>query len=84
VVNLAGGLLLGLLVAATRRPRPSNPWRHPLIGTGLLGGMTTFSTMAVEAVRLIEHDRAPTAAAYLAASALLGAAAAYAGMRVTR
>jgi CrcB protein len=83
-VNLAGAFLLGLLGSMTGRRRPSNLWRRPLIGTGLLGGMTTFSTMAVEAVRLIERDRAATAAAYLAASAVLGVAAAYAGTRTAR
>jgi len=40
--------------------------------------------MAVEAVRLIERDRAATAAAYLAASAVLGVAAAYSGTRTAR
>ncbi|WP_375426325.1 fluoride efflux transporter FluC [uncultured Friedmanniella sp.] len=56
VINLSGSLLLGLVVglAGTVLPEPA----RLVLGTGFLGGYTTFSTAAVETVRLAaEHRR---------------------------
>src|SRR4051812_27272593 len=47
VANLTGAFLLGLLVSLVARHRPSRPSAHylrPALGTGVLGGWTTFST----------------------------------------
>ncbi len=56
VINLSGSLLLGLVTGlATSRLLPE-PW--PLVvGTGFLGGYTTFSTASVETVRLAQERR---------------------------
>src|SRR5690348_3940267 len=48
LINLSGSLLLGaLIVAVTEIWRPHHLLR-PLLGTGVLGGYTTFSTFALE------------------------------------
>ncbi|MEZ5153839.1 MAG: CrcB family protein [Rhodococcus zopfii] len=47
VINVAGSLLLGILAAMVG---PDRLWRL-FLGIGVLGGFTTFSTFAVDAVR---------------------------------
>jgi fluoride exporter len=79
LVNIVGCLLLGLLVGA----QPDARWLRPFLGTGVLGGFTTFSAFALETDRLL--DRAPLVAAlYVALTLLLGLVAAAAGLRVAR
>ena len=72
-VNAVGAFLLAALLAVLAR-RPSQRARL-LVGTGLLGGLTTFSGLVVEAVLLAEGSPA-AAVAYVvvAVSTLLGAA----------
>lgn len=65
LVNVAGCLLLGLLVGA------EGSWRLGL-GTGFCGGLTTFSTFSVEVAALLDAGEVGTAATYLAASLVLG------------
>jgi CrcB protein len=77
LVNAVGCLLLGVLVAGW----PNATWMRPFIGTGVLGGFTTFSAFALETDRLL--DRAPAVAAlYVGLSLLLGLGAAAAGLRL--
>jgi CrcB protein len=73
VVNAVGGFALGALVAVLGR-RPSERARL-VLGTGLLGGLTTFSGLVVEAV-LLAQAAAPAAVAYVvvAVTSLLVAA----------
>jgi fluoride exporter len=80
VINLLGSLLLGaLVVAVTEVWRPHRLLR-PAIGTGLLGGFTTFSTFAVEV-----HARAlPVGAVYVVATVAGGLVFAAAGMTLVR
>lgn len=54
VANLAGALLIGVALAwFAREPAISSFWR-PLLITGFLGALTTFSTFSAEALALIE------------------------------
>lgn len=81
-VNVLGALLLGAVVATLRtRPTASLYWR-PLLGTGLCGGLTTFSTLQLELVRMVEADATGLAAAYLVASVTAGLLAVGAGLRL--
>jgi CrcB protein len=51
---------------------------------GLLGGFTTYSSFAFQSVEMAEAGRGPAAAAYVAATTLLGLAAAWCGLRCFR
>lgn len=83
VENLTGAFLLGVLLellvrrgAETRRGR-----RIRLgLGTGLLGGYTTFSTLALEVERLVADGQLSLGLGYGLASVVLGFAAALAGV----
>jgi CrcB protein len=79
LVNVAGSLALGLLVGALPRAR----WLRPFVGTGVLGGFTTFSAFALETDRLL--GRAPVlAVVYVGLTLLLGLAAAWLGLLTGR
>ena len=56
LINITGSLLLGWIVGwwTTHGGEPS--WRL-VLGTGFLGGYTTFSTASVEGVRLALNGR---------------------------
>ena len=56
VANLVGGYLIGLAVASFAQvPQMAPEWRLFVI-TGLLGGLTTFSTFSAEAVDLLQRQ----------------------------
>ncbi|GAB3603123.1 fluoride efflux transporter FluC [Microbacterium aureliae] len=78
-VNVAGSLLLGVVVGwlADRHPR-----LRALLGTGMLGGFTTYSAFAVETVLWLREPW--LAAALVAASVLAGVTAAAAGLWIGR
>lgn len=82
-VNVLGSLLLGVLLGLTvgREPRPPVV---AILGTGLLGGFTTFSTFSVEAAQLLRDGRAGAALGYVLASVLAGIGAAAAGFVLAR
>ena len=53
-VNLAGGMLMGLLAGILARQGGSEPARL-LIGVGILGGFTTFSAFSAESLGLLQR-----------------------------
>ena len=55
LINVSGSFLLGLLTGLAGRALP--PELLLVLGTGLLGGYTTFSTASVETVRLLQQRR---------------------------
>ena len=73
-VNLAGAFVLGLLLESLLRRGPETPrlrrWRLGA-GTGFCGGLTTWSSFALETERLLTDGRSATALGY-AATSLLG------------
>lgn len=75
LVNLAGAFALGYFVTRLQERLPLSSYRRPLLGTGLCGALTTFSTMQLELVRMLEADRAGLALAYAGVSVALGFAA---------
>ena len=84
LVNLTGCLVLGVLAAAVFARHPDSAWLRPFLGTGVLGGYTTFSTFAVDAVQLTDAGRPGVAAAYVVASVVGGVLAAAAGVALGR
>lgn len=55
-INISGSLLLGLL-AGLVIDMHAPPTLETILGTGFLGGYTTFSTASIETVRLIQSRR---------------------------
>ncbi|WP_257388543.1 fluoride efflux transporter CrcB [Tahibacter caeni] len=53
--NLAGGLLMGVLLAVFEAHADASPQLRLFVGTGFLGGLTTFSTFSGEAAFLVER-----------------------------
>jgi len=74
VINVTGSFLLGLLTGLATSHLVTHQWQLA-VGTGLLGGYTTFSTASFETVRLIE-DRRYIAAAFNAFGMLVACVAA--------
>jgi fluoride exporter len=83
-INVVGALVLGVVLVALLDRRPARPLAHALVGTGVLGAFTTFSTLAVEVVVLTRLQRFWVAAAYLALSLVLGALAMTGGLVLGR
>jgi CrcB protein len=71
-VNIVGAFLLGYFTTRLLERLPLSSYRRPLLGTGLCGGLTTFSTMQVETLKMIEHGHWMLALAYTVTSIVLG------------
>jgi CrcB protein len=80
LINLSGALLLGALVVAVTEVWRVHPLLRPALGTGLLGGYTTFSTFALETRSL----PAGVAVSYVAATLVGGLLLAALGMAMVR
>ena len=83
-VNVLGALLLAWLTTRlTEMVAPTRYWRF-LLGTGLCGALTTFSTLQVETIRLAKDGHAALAAGYAATSIAVGMAVAVAATVAAR
>jgi fluoride exporter len=71
-VNIAGALMLGYFVTRLQERLPVSTLRRPLLGTGLCGALTTFSTVQIELLKMADHHRYGLAGGYLIASVLGG------------
>lgn len=78
-VNVLGCLLMGFALRYFQELRPG-PELRALVGVGLLGAFTTFSTFSFETVALLENGAWGRAATYTLASVVVGIVAVYAGM----
>jgi len=68
LVNIAGSLAMGLLIAWLARRASGDADLRLLLATGFLGGFTTFSAFSLDAVTLYERGALTAAAAYVIAS----------------
>jgi CrcB protein len=75
-VNVVGAALLGYLVTALP---PATRYR-PLWTTGFCGGLTTFSTLQIELLKMLEAGRIGIAVVYAGASLIAGFAGVQAGV----
>lgn len=83
-VNIVGAFLLGYFTTRLLERLPLSSYRRPMLGTGLCGGLTTFSTMQVEIVRMLEQRNYGLAAGYLTASVIAGLIAVYTATALVR
>ncbi|PGH47555.1 fluoride efflux transporter CrcB [Streptomyces sp. Ru87] len=77
-VNAAGSLLLGTLTGAAASGA-APPEMRLLLGTGLCGALTTYSTFSYETLRLAERGHPLAAAANALGSPPIGLGAVWAG-----
>lgn len=81
-INVSGCALIGILVVLVTEGWPgAHPLLRPFLGTGVLGGYTTFSTYIVDVTRL---GFTVTALAYLVGTLVAALLATYAGVLGTR
>ncbi|MFJ1751101.1 fluoride efflux transporter CrcB [Streptomyces sp. NPDC088116] len=78
-VNAAGSLVLGALSGAA-----VSSGTYALLGTGLCGALTTYSTFSYETLRLAERGRGALAAVNVTASVLIGLGAVFLGAELAR
>ena len=83
-VNILGAFLLGYFATRLSERLPLSSYRRSFLGTGLCGALTTFSTMMVELLRMIEGAHWGLTAGYAAASLLCGLAAVFVSTKLVR
>ena len=83
-VNIVGAFLVGYFTTRLLERLPTPSYRRPLLGTGLCGGLTTFSTMQVETLKMIEHGHWRLAVSYTVTSIVLGLLAVQAATALVR
>ena len=80
-VNVTGSLVLGVLIGGAAEGALAGSLT-PLLGTGLCGALTTYSTFGFETVRLLEQRATLYALLNAAASIVVGLGAAFVGVAV--
>ncbi|MFJ1767251.1 fluoride efflux transporter CrcB [Amycolatopsis sp. NPDC088138] len=83
-INVTGCAAMGVLMAVIAAVPAAHPLVRPFLGTGILGGYTTFSTYAVDAQHLLDGGHAGTALLYLAATVAAALAAVWVTAALTR
>lgn len=75
IANVAGAFLLGYFATRLQERLPLSAYRRPFLGTGVCGALTTFSTMQLELLRMLDAGDIGLALGYAAASIAAGFAA---------
>ena len=82
--NLAGSLLLGVLMICVLDLLPPSRYLRPFLGVGVLGGFTTFSTAMLDTRGLLAEGHAALAGVYLFGSLISGLFGVWLGVAGTR
>ena len=72
LVNVTGSVALAYFVTRLQERLPLSTYRRPLLGTGFCGAYTTFSTMQVEVLEMLDHGHVGLAVGYSVASLAAG------------
>lgn len=72
IVNVAGAFMVGYFTTRLQERLPVSAYRRPFLGTGLCGALTTFSTVQLELLRMLDGGRIGLALAYALISVLAG------------
>lgn len=83
-VNVAGGLVIGLLAEAMALKWSVSPELRAFVIVGILGGFTTFSSFSLDVISLAQNGAVGTVFVYVFASVVLSVAAAFVGLMLMR
>ncbi|MHB8513377.1 MAG: fluoride efflux transporter FluC [Actinomycetota bacterium] len=84
IVNATGCFLLGVLFSLLIERSTLSPSLRAGLTTGFVGAYTTFSTFALDWVRMMEDGAVGMASVYVGASVVVGLLFAFVGTRVGR
>jgi len=87
LANIIGGVMMGILMGLLLGPLKGvldTERARLLLGVGVLGGFTTFSSFSLETVQMLERRAYGLAAGYITLSVLLSIAAVMAGLFLIR
>jgi fluoride exporter len=83
-INVSGCFALAYFATRLQERLPQSTYRRPLLGTGFCGAYTTFSTMQVEILKIVEAHRYGLAAGYAFGSIAVGYAAIFLATSIVR
>lgn len=83
-VNILGCFLIGIFWGISFRSFANNESWKLFLMTGFCGGYTTFSAFTLEGVGLLKEQKTGIFFLYIAASVIIGLAATYGGMKLSR
>jgi fluoride exporter len=83
-INITGSFALAYFATRLQERLPQSTYRRPLLGTGFCGAYTTFSTMQLEILRMLDDDRFVLALGYAVASVTAGYMAIWVGTAMVR
>jgi len=84
IVNIVGAFMLGYFVTRLQERLPLSTYRRPFLATGICGALTTFSTLMVELLQMIEGAHWALAAGYALTSIVCGLAAVFLATKLVR
>lgn len=84
LINVTGSALIGVLLVLITEIWAAHRLVRPFLGTGVLGGFTTFSTYAADVERLVDVGAARTGLVYLALTPVLALIAVWVAAAATR